>query len=284
MNLEALRAHEFETKVTSYTDRDVMFYALSLGVCDNPHDENELPFVYEKDLRTLPTMSSVLAAPGLWFAEKEFGVNYAKMLHGEQRAQFSKPLPPSAELRAEFRVAAVVDKGADKGALLYFDKILSDNQTGDHLCTVSSVLFLRGDGGAGGFGEAPEPLGAVPEREPDFVDEVATSDRAALLYRLNGDRNPLHVDPDMARKAGFDAPILHGLCTYGVCGFSVLRTAFGYDPARMKSLDLRFSFPVLPGQTVQVEGWEVDGGVAFQARAKETSKLVISNGFAASET
>jgi len=204
------------------------------------------------------------------------------MLHGEQRVRHITPLPPSAELRGEYRVTAVVDKGADKGALLYLDKILSDNKTGDHLCTVSSSLFLRGDGGAGGFGEAPAPLVTVPEREPDFVDEIATSNRAALLYRLNGDRNPLHVDPGIAKKAGFDAPILHGLCTYGVCGFSVLRRAFDYDPARMKSFDLRFSSPVIPGETLQVEGWEVDGGVAFQAKVKERSKLVISNGFAAS--
>ena len=282
MNLEALREHKFETMVTSYTDRDVMLYALSLGVCVNPLDDNELPFVYEKNLRALPSMSSVLAFPGLWIANKEFGVKFVKLLHGEQRARYTKPLPPCAEIRGDYRVSAVVDKGADKGALVYFDKILSDNKTGDHLCTVSSTLFLRGDGGAGGFGEAPEPLAAVPEGSPDFFDEIPISKRAALLYRLNGDRNPLHVDPDIARKAGFEVPILHGLCAYGVCGFSVLRKAFDYDPAGMKSLDLRFSAPVVPGQTLQVEGWDVDGGVAFQARVKESNKLAISNGFAAS--
>lgn len=282
MNLEALREHKFETTVTSYTDRDVLLYALSLGVCDNPLHDNELPFVYEKNLRVLPSVSSVLASPGFWVVNKKFGINFVKLLHGEQRAQYIRSLPPSAELRGEYRVSAVVDKGADKGALLYFDKILSDNKTGDHLCTVSSVLFLRGDGGAGGFGEAPEPLAGVPEREPDFVDEIRTSNRAALLYRLNGDRNPLHVDPDTARKAGFEAPILHGLCAYGVCGFSVLRKAFDYDTVRMKSLDLRFSSPIFPGETLQVEGWEVDGGVSFQARVKDRNKLAISNGFAAS--
>ena len=281
MNLEALREHKFETMITSHTDRDVMFYALSLGVCDNPFDENELPFVYEKNLRVLPSMSSVLASLGLWVTNKEFEINVVKLLHGEQRARYIRPMPPSAELRGEYRIGAVVDKGAGKGALVYFDKILSDNKTGDHLCTVSSALFLRGDGGAGGFGEAPEPLPGVPERVPDFIDEIPTSNRAALLYRLNGDRNPLHVDPELARKAGFELPILHGLCTYGICGFSVLRKAFDYDPTRMKSLDLRFSSPVISGQTLQVEGWDVDAGVAFQAKVKESNKLAISNGFAA---
>ena len=283
MNLDALREYEFATTTTSYSDRDVMLYALSLGVCDDPLDEKELPFVYEKNLSALPSMAAVLATPGLWIANKQFGVNFLKVLHGEQRAQFIRPLPPTAELRGEYRVVAVVDKGADKGALVYFDKILSDNKTGEHLCTVSSTLFLRGDGGAGGFGEAPEPLSGVPERAPDFVEEMPVSKKAALLYRLNGDRNPLHVDPDIARKAGFEVPILHGLCAYGVCGFAVLRRAFDYDPAGMKSLDLRFSSPVLPGQTLQVEGWEVDGGVAFQAKVKESDKLAISNGFAATE-
>ena len=131
-----------------------MLYALSLGVCDNPLDENELPFVYEKNLRVLPSMSSVLASSDLWIANKAFGVNFVKLLHGEQRARYISPLPPSAELRGEYRIGAVVDKGAGKGALVYFEKILSDNKTGDHLCTVSSTIFLRGDGGAGGFGEA----------------------------------------------------------------------------------------------------------------------------------
>ena len=282
MNLENLQKHKFETIVAPYTERDVMFYSLSLGVCDNPLDEHELPFVYEKNLRVLPSISSILALPGLWVTNKDFGMNYVKMLHGEQRARYIKPLPPSAELRGEFRVAAVVDKGADKGSLVYFDKVLFNNETDDHLCTITSTLFLRGDGGAGGFGEAPEPLASVPEGAPDFVDEIPTSNRTALLYRLNGDRNPLHVDPDIARKAGFETPILHGLCVYGICGFSILRKAFNYDTAGMKSLDLRFSSPVIPGETLQVEGWEIDGGVAFQAKVKERNKLVISNGFAAS--
>ncbi len=281
MNLNALRDHVFETTVTPYTDRDVMLYALSLGVCDDPLDENELPFVYEKNLRVIPSVSAVLAHPGAWIADKKFEVNFVKLLHGEQRARYTRPLPPSGELRGEYRIRAVVDKGEDKGALVYFDKILSDNGTGDHLCTVSSTLFLRGDGGSGSFGEAPEPLANVPDRAPDFNDELPIDKRAALLYRLNGDRNPIHADPDIARKAGFDVPILHGLCTYGICGYSLLRRAFGYDSARMKSLDLRFSAPVLPGETLQVQGWMNEGGVSFQARVRERDRIVISNGFAA---
>jgi len=280
MNLDALREHNFESMTVSYSDRDVMLYALSLGVCDHPLDENELPFVYEKDLQVLPSMTAVLAHPGSWIADEKFEANFVQLLHGEQRARYVKPLPPRGELRGDFRVSAVVDKGEGRGALVYFDKILLDNATGDHLCTVSSTLFLRDDGGCGGFGEAPAELVGVPERVPDFVDEVSTSNRAALLYRLNGDRNPIHVDPEIATKAGFKAPILHGLCTYGICGVSILRNALDYDVTRLKSLDLRFSLPVVPGDTLQVEGWKVESGIAFQAKAKERDRIVISNGIA----
>ena len=282
MNLDALQEHKFETTTTSYTDRDVMLYALSLGVCDNPLDENELRFVYEKNLRVLPSVTAVLAHLAAWIANPKFEVNFVKLLHGEQRAQYIKPLPPSGKLRGDYRIKAVDDKGEGKGALVYFDKILTDSATGEHLSTVSSTLFLRGDGGCGGFGEVPIPLENVPDRAPDFIDELPTSNRAALLYRLNGDRNPIHAEPEIARKAGFEVPILHGLCAYGICGFSVLRKAFDYDTTRMKSLDLRFSSPVIPGETLLVEGWETGGGVSFQAKAKERDKLVVSNGFAAS--
>jgi len=280
MNLSAIREHDFKTKRVSYEDRDTMLYALSLGLCQDPQNASELPFVYEKDLQALPSMSAVLAHPGPWVTLSQFEVNYLKLLHGEQRAVFHQPLPASANLRGEFRVSAVQDKGAEKGALVYFDKLLYNADTDDHLCTVSATLFLRADGGAGGFGEVPDALPNVPDRSPDFIDEIKTSRRSALLYRLNGDRNPIHAHPEMARKAGFEEPILHGLCTYGICGYSLLRKALDYDVTRMGSLGLRFSSPVYPGETLHIEGWNTDNGIAFQAIAAEREKLVISNGFA----
>jgi len=281
MDLKALTGYKFEPKVVRYTDRDVMLYALSLGVCQNPLDENELPFVYEKSLKTLPSISAVLAHPGPWVANPAFKINFVKLLHGEQRAEFFKPLPIEAEIRGEYKISAVLDKGDDKGALVYFDKLLFDNSSDEQLAKVTQVLFLRGDGGCGSYGEVPANLSAVPDRAPDFVEEVTTSKGAALLYRLNGDRNLIHVDPDVAKKAGFSVPIAHGLWAYGICGFSVIRNALGYDPQKMTSLDLRFSSPVLPGETLVVEGWTTEGGTAFQATVKERNKLAISNGFVA---
>lgn len=281
MDLEALTSYQFEPKVVRYTDRDVMLYALSLGICQDPLDENELAFVYEKSLKTLPSISAVLAHPGPWVAIPEFKINFVKLLHGEQRAEFFKPLPVEAEIRGEYSIRAVLDKGAEKGALVYFDKLLFDNSSNERLAKVTQVLFLRGDGGCGSFGEVPDNLAAVPERAPDFVEEVATSKGAALLYRLNGDRNLIHVDPEVAKKAGFSVPIAHGLWAYGICGFSVIKNALAYDPLKMASLDLRFSSPVLPGETLVVEGWNTEGGTAFQATVKERNKLAISNGFVA---
>jgi len=280
MNIDAFKEHRFAPQFAAYTERDVMLYALSLGVCANPLDSNEIFFVYEKNLRVIPSMGAVLANSDSWFTDKKFDVSYVNLLHAEQRAVFHKPLPPSGELRAEYAIRAVRDKGEGRGAFVYFDKSLFDNVSGEHLCTLSITAFLAADGGAGGFGQVPESLPAVPGRAADFVEEVVIGKRAALLYRLNGDRNPLHVDRDVARRAGFETPILHGLCTYGMCGFAMLRRAFNYDTARMRSLNLRFSSPVLPGETLVIEGWETTTGVAFQAKEKVSARQVVANGFA----
>lgn len=279
MKLDVIRDHEFAPIFARYTDRDTMHYALSLGACADPTDAQELPFVYEKNLVALPSMAAVLAHPGAWLADPKFDANIVKLLHGEQRITFHKPLPATGELRGEYNVSAVVDKGADKGALVYFDKELYDASTDELLCTVGATYFLRGDGGCGSFGDTPQALPSVPERAPDFVESVEIDRRAALFYRLNGDRNPIHGDPDIAKKAGFPAPILHGLCTYGICGLSILRQALGYDVSKMASLGLRFSSPVFPGETLKVEAWKVDGGIAFRAFVPARDKLVINDGF-----
>ncbi|GAB3383351.1 MaoC family dehydratase N-terminal domain-containing protein [Spongiibacter taiwanensis] len=281
MNLDALRDHVFQPIIVNYTDKDTMLYALSLGAGSDPMDERELPFVFEKNLKSLPSIAAVLAHPGLWLADKKFEINLVKLLHGEQRCTFHKPLPASGELRGEYRVDAVMDKGADKGALMYFAKDLYDNASGELLCSVLSTYFLRGDGGCGSFGEVPEAMAKVPETPADFSEEIVIDKRAALFYRLNGDRNPIHADPELAKKAGFPAPILQGLCAYGICGLSVVRQALDYDPSKMGSLNLRFSSPVFPGETLKVEAWKVDGGIAFQAFVKEREKLAISDGFVA---
>jgi hypothetical protein len=190
-------------------------------------------------------------------------------------------LPASAEIEASYSVPAVVDKGDGKGALVYFEKLLTNVGSGEQLCTVSSTLFLRGDGGCGSFGTPPATPAAVAMKPAEFSAELKTSLGAALLYRLNGDLNPIHVDPAAAAKAGFDRPILHGLCTYGVAGYLLVRTVCDHSPGRLKSLGVRFSSPVFPGETLRIEGFRGTQGVHFQASVPERNLVVLSQGFAA---
>jgi acyl dehydratase len=280
MNLDALREHRFPTQRLRYTDKDTILYALSVGVGTNPLDPHQLHLTYEKDLAALPTMAAVLAHPGMWVDKPKFGVNYFKLLHGEQNLTVHAPLPEQGEIDAEYGVRAVVDKGADKGALLYFEKVLRNAADGQLFCTVSSTLFLRADGGSGSFGTPPAALPAGSGRI-DFSDEITPPVGAALLYRLNGDRNPIHVDPSAAAKAGFARPILHGLCTYGAVGYMLLRSECGNDPARLKSLGVRFSSPVYPGETIRLEGERTAGGVYFSASVPARGQTVLTHGFAA---
>jgi acyl dehydratase len=281
MKLEALRAHEFASRRLSYTDKDTILYALSVGAGENPVDAQELGLVYEKNLHALPSFAAVLAHPGAWIANPRFEVNFLKLLHGEQNLIVHRPLPAQGEIEATYGVTAVVDKGEGKGALVYFEKKLADAASGELLCTVTSTLFLRADGGCGSFGTAPAPLPVAPQAIREVIGEVATTPRSALLYRLNGDLNPIHVDPQASAKAGFDRPILHGLCTYGAVGYILTRHACGYDPSRLKSLGVRFSAPVFPGETIRVEGVRTPQGVHFQAVVPARSQVVLSQGYAA---
>ena len=174
----------------------------------------------------------------------------------------------------------MVDKGEGKGALVYFEKTLSAAGNGDPLCTVFSTLFLRADGGCGSHGTPPPPLPADLPGPVGFTDEIRTPVNAALLYRLNGDLNPIHVDPEAARKAGFERPILHGLCTYGVVGYLLTRSVCGHDPARLQSLGARFTSPVYPGETIRIEGSRGADAVRFRALVPDRNQVVLSQGYA----
>ena len=262
------------------TPKDTMLYALGLGLGADPMDERQLRFVYERDLQALPTMSVVLAPLGFWMKAPEVGVDWKKLLHGEQAITLHRQVPAKGEIVGRSRVAALVDKGKDKGALALIERTISDAATGETIATLNSTSFLRGDGGFGGpSGPTPEPH-VLPAREPDAICDLPTLTQAALIYRLSGDYNPLHADPDVARHAGFRQPILHGLCSLGVAGHAILRTICDYDPARMRSLKLRFSSPVYPGETIRTEMW-VDGAeISFRARVLERDVVVLNNGLA----
>ncbi|WP_422025712.1 MaoC/PaaZ C-terminal domain-containing protein [Pyruvatibacter mobilis] len=260
----------------SYGDRETMLYALGVGMGRDPLAAKELPYVYEKDLKTVPTMATVIA----WGAGplRDSGINYLMVVHGEQKLTLHRPLPAAADIIADSRVVGAWDKGADKGAVIVTETDIRLADTDDKLCTLTSTTFARGDGGFGGPTDgAPKPH-ALPDRAPDQTIEVDTRADQALLYRLSGDRNPLHADPEFATAAGFPAPILHGLCTYGTCCRAILGSAADYDHTAITGFDVRFSSPVFPGETILVDVWK-DGPIAsFRARLKERDVVVINNG------
>ncbi len=276
MDVERIRDLKMDPIEQGYDKRDTILYALGLGYGADPLDESELPFVYEDGLRCLPSYSNVLCHPGFWAQRPEFGIDWVKILHAEQDFRIHKPLPPTGVIRGEYRVAGIEDKGEGRGALLHQEKHLYDTADDSHLATVRSTLFMRGNGGEGGFGDPVPAATPVPERTPDHVIEIPTLPRQALIYRLSGDWNPLHADPRIARKAGFDMPILHGLCTNGIACRALLREYCDNDPARLTAMFVRFSKPVMPGETIRLEFFEEgDGLIRFRAIAKERDMVVL---------
>ncbi|WP_431284299.1 MaoC/PaaZ C-terminal domain-containing protein [Humitalea sp. 24SJ18S-53] len=262
----------------SLTAKDVILYALSVGVGHDPLDQGELRFLDERQLIALPSMAVVLGYPGFWLGDPATGVDAVRLVHGEQGLIIHRPLPVTGTVLGRTRITGLVDRGEGKGALMYSERAVLDAQTGDPFATLTSTTFLRGDGGFGGAAgpvKAPHP---EPDQAPDLSIDLATRPEQALIYRLNGDFNPLHIDPATATRAGFERPILHGLCTFGVVCHGLVRSICGGEPSRFGSMDLRFSSPVYPGETIRTEIWHQDGGAAFRARVVERDRVVISNG------
>lgn len=258
----------------TFTSRDTMLYALGLGYGADPLDERELSFVYEKQLRAVPSMVSILCQPGFWARDPQFGIDWVKVLHAEQSFTMLGALPADGTLIGNVRISGVEDKGAEKGALLHQEKTLRDHD-GTPIAKVRTTLFLRGDGGQGGFGDAVPTAPALPDRACDRVLMVATSPRAALIYRLSGDWNPLHADPSIARSAGFERPIMHGLCTLGMGCRVLLANYCDQEPSRLKSMFVRFSRPVYPGEHLRFEFFEEGPLIHFRAIAVEREVLVL---------
>ena len=268
----------------AYTARDTILYALGVGAACDPLDERQLRLVYEKNLVPLPTMATVLASPGAWMRDNaEFGINFAKMVHGEQSVQMHAALPSSGILLGKSRVARLVDKGEGKGAVMHVEKELWDEASNQLVAISEQVLFLRGDGGFSQGSGGDEPAAAptpVPDRAPDRVITLPTRPDQAVFYRLSGDLNPLHIDPAFAAKAGFPRPILHGLATYGFACRGLVETFCEGDPVKLKTIRARMSAPVFPGDTIRLECWRLDDRIAFQARVVEREALVLSHGWA----
>lgn len=263
----------------SYGWRDSVLYALGLGFGLDPTDERQLSFVDETRLRAVPTMANVLASPGFWMRDLDTGIDWVKVVHGEQAMRLHRPLAGEGEVVGRTRIVDLVDKGPGKGALVYAEREIAEAATGEPVATLLQTVFCRGDGGFGGKATSARTPHPVPQREADLTLSLPTHPQMALIYRLSGDLNPLHVDPAVARKAGYERPILHGLATYGVAGHALMAALCDYDPARVRAMEGRFSSPVLPGETITVDIWREDSGeAAFRARIAERDAVVIGNG------
>lgn len=277
LNYDDLMATSVADIPFSYGDTETMLYALSIGLGRDPLNRKELGYVYEQgpQLSTVPTMATVLV-PDLFPAD--LGWDYTQVLHSEQRLTLYRPLPAAADLLINKRIVGAYDRGPTRGAIVLLEaegRLAKDDTV---LFTLGSTLVARGDGGFGapaGSGPAPH---RVPRREPDLSCDIESSPHQALLYRLNGDRNPLHADPSLARQVGFRAPILHGLCTYGVACHAILQTICDYDYTLIGGFDARFSAPVVPGDTITTDMWQDGNIVSFQCSVKARDSVVIRNG------
>ena len=280
MNLEQLTTFSFPELRAAYTRRDTMLYALGVGACRDPLNVDELKFVYEGALQALPSLSCVVAHPGFWIKAPELAVNYVKLVHAEQHFDLTAPLPPEGELIGRYRITGVVDKGAQAGALVYFEKSLH-SVDGAQVGTVQSTYFLRGDGGCGNWGQPGRELPLIPSAPATGSVDLPSLPIAALIYRLSGDYNPLHADPQIARKAGFEKPILQGLCTYGMACYSLIRALCPTQASLLTQMGARFTKPVYPGETIRTEYWAAgDGTLQFRSISLERGEVVLDRGIA----
>jgi len=278
MNLDKLISRTFPPLEQVYSAKDTILYALGVGVGADPVDPKELPFVYEKGLRIIPSQASVIAYPGPWLMDPPLEIDFVKLLHGEQGIVFERSLEPTATVRGEYEVLGVDDKGPGKGAVISFEKRIVDAKDGAIICRVRSTYFLRGDGGCGSWKQPAGVPSALPDRAPDRVIDLPTMPRQALIYRLSGDYNPVHIDPEVAAKAGFAKPILHGLCTFGIACFGLVQHLCAGDPTRLAEIFVRFSRPVYPGDTIRLELFEEGDSWRFRARSKERDEVVLDRG------
>lgn len=262
----------------SWDEEDIILYNLAVGAGDPPTDPQELRYAYEGDLVAVPTygtippfgiMMSMAAVEGV-------DINLGQILHGEQELIVHQEIPTSGKVDQNGKITDIYDKG--KGALAVVEIVSVLEKTGEELFTNRASIYIRGEGGFGGD-PGPPSTGTAPDRDPEHVVESKTLPQQALLYRMaSGDKNPLHADPGFAGFAGFERPILHGLCTYGIVAKAAVDYALEGEPARLESYKARFSGHVFPGETLVTSIWEEDDGLIVAARAKERDTKVLSNG------
>ncbi|SEH88431.1 MaoC/PaaZ C-terminal domain-containing protein [Tardiphaga sp. OK245] len=279
IDYETLKARPFPDVIQEYGSTDCILYALGIGVGMRPNDPFDLHFTHEDGLQALPTMAVTLGYPGFWLRAPDAGLDWRTVLHVSQELIIHRPLPSSARIIGRNAIEEIYDRGPGKGALMITRRDIIVADDGQPIATIRVGEYCRGETG---FGGPPAPAArriAFPDRPPDFSVETPTSPQAALLYRLCGDDNALHALPDVANDAGFPRPILHGLASFGLAGFAIVKTFCAGDPTRLRELRLRLTAPVFPGETLRTDIWQTSERTAcFRTQATSDARVVLDNG------
>jgi acyl dehydratase len=280
MDVARVLAREFGAIEQSYTFKDTILYALGVGLGAKPLDPKHLRFLYEDGLLAMPSMANVLGHPGFWAKGPEYVIDWKKLLHAEQRLIMHAAIPSEGKVTSKIDIMGIRDLGV-RGTMLHQRKVLTDAASGQNIATTITSLMLLGDTNAGNHGDAPDELAKLPETAPDRSVDVEAAEILPLIYRLSGDLNPLHIDPEIAEVAGFPRPILHGLATKGIATCAILSEYCDLDPARLTSMSLRFSRPVLPGDMLRFDFWDDTRGIVrFRALAPARDQVVLDRGTA----
>lgn len=278
IDIDKLMRLEIPVVRQELTPRDIALYALSIGMGRDALDPRQLPYVDPlQGPQIMPAMVLVMAHPGFYLGHPDSGVDPRSVLHADQAFEILDPIPGKGTVESRTRITEVIDKGEGKPALILAETELSAD--GRTFARLNRTTFIRGGGGFGGPSEPLKPVPRLPEPEtpPDHVVDLETADAQALIYRLNGDLNPLHSDPELARKLGFGRPILHGLCTMGVVCHALLRALGDYRADSLHAVRQRFARAVYPGETIRTEIW-ADG--RFRALVPARDAVVIDGGLA----
>lgn len=273
-------AAELAESTHTWNEDDVILYHLGVGAGDPPIDAGELEYTYEANLKVLPSFATIPMFPSMMNVLDIDGldINPAMILHGSQAFEIHRPIPTAATVTNRARVTDVYDTG--KGAVVVIE-IESVDGSDAPIFTNTASIYIRGGGGFGGV-SGREPGHVAPDRQPDRVVVSPTLPQQALLYRLSGDKNPLHADPAFAAFGGFDRPILHGLCSYGIVCKAAVDSVFGGDVTTVSGFAARFAGVVFPGETIVTRLWETEGGYMLEARTEGRDTPVISNAFVGS--
>lgn len=278
-DLSRLAGHVFPCLTQVYDERDCILYALGLGLGQDPCAPEQLRYVQGDAIAALPMMSAVLASPTEWMRDPELGIAWQRLVALSHRMEFHRALPARGVVRSCTRVSDVYDLGP-KGALILWERDLVDAASGDLLAVLKAAALARDNGGFGGAAAPARARGQAPTTAPALRFRWQTQPIQGLVYRLSGDMNPLHSDPEVARQAGFDRPILHGLCSLAICGLGVIGTVCAGRPERLATLAASYAGVVYPGETLEVDIWPDTTEVQFQCRVLDRGSLAVTEGTA----